>query len=284
MFIDERLVRKGDLNEKMEAKFKVSDLKSLSKERNLPSTGKKAALIDRLIQSDRLGMESLVSNIEILTCTDDGRAIAEEFITREEELKSRVEKKTVGLLKEGKYREAISAVADYRGPPKEIKDRSGMVFGMQNPERDEAQLKTIFSKTPSTLQSLNDEQLNALRIAAGMMVIWGSNNGKKWLPEDFSNPSNISVEAAMRTLLSHGVFLENIQRYKKAGVKFVRILSAGTLSCENCRKHEGRVYPIDQVIALPNPECTHEMGCRCCLVAEIEIPKGDYLISATFKY
>lgn len=272
MFIDEGLVRKGDLNEKMDAKFKVSELKSLSKARNLPLTGKKAALIEKLIQSDRSSMESLLNNAEILTCTEKGRAIADEFLKGQEEIKNRVELTTISLLREGKFREAIKTVADYRGPPRVIKDGSGINWGMQNPDRDESKLKTIFSKTPSILRSLEKEQIDALRIAAGMMVIWGSNSGKKWLPENFSIPLQINVDTAVRMLSFHGSYLYDIKRFKNSDIKFVQILSTET-SCENCKKYAGKKYPIDQVVELPNPECTHEMGCRCCLTAIIDIPR-----------
>lgn len=47
------------------------------KERGLPSSGRKANLIQRLVEADRKGMEKSTKEYEVLVCTDNGRAIAE---------------------------------------------------------------------------------------------------------------------------------------------------------------------------------------------------------------
>lgn len=271
LFLDKGLLRKGDLNEKMDAKFKGSDVKSLLKERNLPVTGKKLILIEKLLQSDRDGMNSLVQNFDIIICTERGRSIAEDFLKKEEEIKQTVEQNTVLLLREGKFREARICIANYEA---EQVFQRGMEIDWKNykPSREEPILKMIFSKTPTMLKSLNREQIDVLRLVAGMMELWGTNTGKKWLPVNFSIPLLIDVDSAARMLLFHASFLNDIMRFKKSGIEFVQIMSDGT-SCEKCKKHAGEKFKIDQVIELPNPECTHRLGCRCMLLPIIDIPQ-----------
>ncbi|QQR70876.1 MAG: SAP domain-containing protein [Methanolinea sp.] len=81
-FLKEGLLRVANLQEKMDAKFKLTDLKPLLKTRNLPVTGKKNLLIDRLIQADREAIESLVTDVNVLICSDKGKLIAEDYLKK----------------------------------------------------------------------------------------------------------------------------------------------------------------------------------------------------------
>jgi hypothetical protein len=273
LFLDEGLLRKGELNEKMDAKFKGSDLKSLLKERNLPVTGKKSILIEKLLQSDREGMNNLLQNFDTIICTEKGKSIADDFLKKEEEIKNAVEQRTVHLLQKGKFYEARICIANYEA--EQVFQRGiGIDWKNHKPNREEPILKVIFSKTPTMLKSLNQEQIDALRLAAGMMELWGTNTGKKWLPVNFSIPLQIDVDSAARMFLFYANFINSKKRYKDSNVEFVTIISSHD-PCENCKKHSGKQYRIDQVMELPNPECTHKMGCRCDIVPIIEIDVPD---------
>lgn len=266
-FLKDGLLREADLQEKINAKFKVKDLKSLLKTRNLPVTGKKALLIERLIQADKGGMEYLVSGIDVLICSDKGEQIAEEYLEKEREIRLATEHLVLSSLLKGNYHDACMMVANFEA--EQVFQRGiGIDWINYNPKSDEYILKLIFSKSPKILNEYSQEQIKILRPASAMMHLWGVNVGKQWIPTDFDSSHKINPDTAIRMILFHALFLSSISRYKKSNFKFVEILTVPD-SCENCKKHAGKIFDIDSVPELPNAECTHEKGCRCCIVPKI---------------
>jgi len=59
--------------------------------------------------------------------------------------------------------------------------------------------------------------------------------------------------------------LLTIDDYRKNGVvEYVEVSGSGE-SCEACKKIL-RKYTFDDVPEIPHANCTHPMGCRCCIV------------------
>lgn len=115
------------------------------------------------------------------------------------------------------------------------------------------------------MSSLNEEQLEYLRVAAGMMHLWGTNQAKDWLPEEFETGLIMDNDATARMLLFHASHQRSIAQYRAAGVKTVEVLATDN-SCKACKKLAGRKYKLNEVPELPHEKCTSEMGCRCTTV------------------
>lgn len=263
-FIDEGMLADvTDLNDLLSFKYKVTELRDMLKERGLPVSGRKEAMISRLVQADPEGIKKSVAELSLLKCTQRGQEIAEHYLEAEKERRVQVERQVMEYLTDRKFREASLAVAAYEA--EQVFPRGmGIDWKHHNPEQDIGTLETIFEgKLPKILVNLGNEKLEAFRIAGAMMALWGENKAKKWLPDDFETGSPFDFETAVRMLNFQAVHKSTLERYRNEGIEYVEVLPASD-SCEFCRKLAGKHYKLAEAPELPNPNCTDKMGCRCC--------------------
>ena len=95
-----------------------------------------------------------------------------------------------------------------------------------------------------------------------MMELLGTNTATKWLPSNFETSLSIDSDSAARMLLFNAMNIAHLKQYKESGPKYVEVLGAPN-SCPFCKNIAGKRYAINQAPTLPNPRCTHELGCRC---------------------
>jgi len=265
-FLKEGMLEHADLAGLLDYEYKVSDLKSMLKEHGLPVSGRKKDFIERLIQSDPEGMKKATHGLRVLQCSQQGRAIAEQYLAREKEKRTSVEQQVLNLLRQRRFREASLLVASFES--EQVFPRGlGIDWRNYDPTHDVKVLNIIFGSKPRILASLNDEHLDQLRIAAGMMHLWGTNKAKGWLPPDFKTTLSMDNDAAARMIVFHATHQVQIAQYRKVGVKKVKIITANdTYVCEVCRELASKEYELSQVPELPHEKCRSEMGCRCTAV------------------
>jgi len=263
-FLDEGLLEQASPNGLLDYKYKVSELKSMLKQRGLPVSGRKAELIERLVQADPEGMRKATRGLSVLQCTEKGRTIAEEYLAQEKETRAKVEEQTLQALRQRRFKEASQVVAAFEA--QQVFTRGiGIDWKHHNPAHDVAMLKVIFRAKPKILSSLNDEQMGHLRLAAGMMHLWGTDRAESWLPDGFEAGLIMDNDAAARMILFYTSHQRSIAQYRAAGVRKVEILATDT-SCAACKKLAKKKYKISEVPELPYEKCTSEMGCRCTTV------------------
>ena len=186
-----------------------------------------------------------------------------------DEKRAKVEKQVIEHLTKRMFKEAILTVAAYEAEqthPRGI----GIDWKHYNPNHDVEMLKTIFeSKPPKIIVRLRNEKLEALRVAAAMMTLWGKNKAKKWLPADFKTDLSFDVDTIARMRNFHATHRATLERYRSEKLKYVEILPAPD-SCEACRKLAGKRYEVNEAPELPNERCTHKMGCRCVFLPCID--------------
>jgi len=68
-FLGEGVIQCADVGERVAYEYRVSDLKSMLKQRDLPVSGHKRELIARLVEADAEGMEELVSGVPVFQCS-----------------------------------------------------------------------------------------------------------------------------------------------------------------------------------------------------------------------
>jgi hypothetical protein len=267
-FVDEGMLMTPDLNDLLSYKYKVPELKALLKQRGLSASGCKEEMIERLVQTDPDGMKKAAAELSLLQCTQRGREIAEQYIEAEKEKHAQVERQVVEYLIKRKFKEASLAVAAYEA--EQVFSRGmGIDWKRYNPKHDIETLNTIFdSKPPKILARLGNEKLETLRIAAAMMALWGETKAKKWLPADLETGLHFDNEAAVRMFVFYAQRREMLEKYRREGIEYVEVFSAPD-SCESCKNLAGKHYKLDEVPELPNPNCTHEMGCRCLFFAVV---------------
>ncbi|MGD0854449.1 MAG: SAP domain-containing protein [Dehalococcoidia bacterium] len=261
-FINEGSLTTADLNDHLSYKYKVPELKDMLKQRGLPVSGRKDEMIQRLVQVDTDGMRKAVAELTLLKCTQRGQEIAEQYLVAEKEKRSNVEKQVIEYLRQRRFREASLTVAAYES--EQVFSRGmGVDWRHYNPSHDIERLETIFRSKPKIVAQLRDEKLEALRIGAAMMELWGTNTAMKWLPDNFETGLSIDNDAAARMFLFQAGNQAQLESYRKEGVSpYVEILATSE-SCDSCKRLEGKRYKLSNAPELPNPHCTHKLGCRC---------------------
>jgi hypothetical protein len=160
------------------------------------------------------------------------------------------------------FKEASLAVANYEA--EQVFSRGmGIDWKYHNPKHEIEILNSIFNNRPEILSKLGDAKLEPLRMSAAMMEIWGENTASKWLPASFETGLSINNDNAARMLLFNSRNKETLKQYSESGVvQYVEILATPE-SCESCKMLESKRYKVSEAPKLPNPNCTHELGCRC---------------------
>lgn len=268
-FINEGMLTHANLNAQLDYNFKAAELKAMLKQRGLPVSRRKEELINRLVQADSEGMKNAIAGLTILLCSERGREIADQYITIEKAKRTKLEGQVLEYIKQGKFKESSVTVAAYEAEqvfPRGI----GIDWKNHNPARDIEMLKLIFGNRPKILSRLNDDQLAALRLAAGMIYLLGTNQGKEWLPTGLQTGLSMDNDSATRIFFFYASHQANIANYRQSGVvKQVEILAAPN-SCEACKKISGKKFKLNEVLELPHEHCTHKMGCRCTLLPVVK--------------
>lgn len=267
-FLKEGMLVPAELAERMDYKFKVTDLKAMLKERKLRISGRKHELIERLIDNDKNGMIQVTNELEILKCSNRGEQLAKDYLQHEKEKRERTEHDVFDLLVTRNFKKAVQVVTNYEAS--QIFPRGlGIDWSNYSGDSEVEALQVIFGETPSILDSIDKIRLENLRLAAGMMQLWGTNSAQPWLVEDFETGTHLNKDAAARMLIFYASHLRDMKQYKEAGVKTVRISGVDdTNICAACRKINRIKYKINNVPELPNPQCTSDIGCRCMTVAD----------------
>ncbi len=268
-FRSDDLLMEAGLDARLSYRYKVSELKDLSKQYGLPVSGRKDDLIRRLVQADPEGMKEKTSQLAIWQCSEHGREIAEKYLDEENSKRKGVEQQVLEYLRQRKFKEASLAVAHFE--VEQVFPRGlGIDWEHHDPTGDVAKLEFIFKTKPAILKQINEGALDAVRVGAGMMALWGTNSARKWLPVDLETGLVFDDDTATRMFLFLAIHQANLVSYRQSGVvKSVEILSAPN-SCDTCKGLSGKKYRLDKVPELPYEHCTHSMGCRCTLIPVVE--------------
>lgn len=262
-FIDEGFIERSDINGHLDHEFKLPELKCLLRERGLKITGKKDILIERLIEADALGMKKLVQGTEVFECTEKGRNVSKIYLDEEKKKKEAVEHQVFQALQARDFEVACRLANAYH--------RQKVFFpglntgGTRMDLFDPSHLGLFFSEKPKILGDINTNNLNSLRVAAGMKYLLYVRKAGDWLPKDFQLDSRLDVETAARMISFHSNYLNNLSRFERHGTKEVSIIVADD-ACEHCQKLKDKKYDLKTVPELPFEKCTSDKGCRCMLV------------------
>lgn len=266
-FLADGVLRPAGLQEKLDYKFKASDLKLMLRERGLKVSGRKEELARRLIGNDGQAMHEATSGLELYLCTEAGTQLVDNYLEREQARKDAAVREVLGLLMSREYSKAVHIMARFEASqvfPRGV----GIDWENYDVESEAASLKTIFERVPGILKGIEETRLDRLRLAAAMMQLWGTNAAEDWLPDDFETGIRLDCDSACRMFVLHAHHYRNMADYKTARVKTVEVscVNDGD-TCSECRKIGGGKYHLESVPELPYAKCTCEIGCRCITVA-----------------
>lgn len=268
---DAGLLTSAGLADRLNHRFKVSELKSLLKLRGLPVSGKKETLISRLVEAAPDEARQLVDRHTVYICTASGRALAEGYLAAQQAQRTAAEQATMHALQKRDFRKASHAVAAFEA--QQVFSRGiGIDWTDHDPSHDIALLQVIFKQTPRILGRLPKQHTDTLRLAAAMQTLWGVNTAKAWLPADLELDLPFSNEVAARMWSFFAINRVAIEGYRKGKiVKAVEILAAKN-PCPACQALSGTRYALSRVPQLPHEHCTSPQGCRCTLLPLVDLP------------
>lgn len=277
-FIAEGYLIKADLLALMNYRFTVPDLKSLCKERELPASGKKADLIERLITTDEPGMQKSVSDLQIFMCSEQGKTLAQTYLDTKSREKEDAEAQLLENLKEKDFLQAIRTVSKYES--NQVFKRGINVDWSEealtpNPSQV-AILKILFEETPTVARGVDLKKLEFFRIVAGFIFLWGAPEGAKRLLEGVEDVSEKFKNLDFARLLES--FADNTQRLREyrelagatgeKGWKVEIRTCNDEHVCDECNRLAQNKYPLfGNVPELPYPGCAH--NCRCYYVLDM---------------
>lgn len=265
-FIENGSLVPAPLEAKLESRFKASDLKPLLKERGLKVSGRKPELIERLVAADQAGMSAMVADMEVYECSPEARSVAEQYKLDQAHRRAAVEDKVLTHLRAREFEAASRTVAEFEAG--QVFQRGlGMDWSRHDCSRDVRQIEVMFEIRPRILDGLPAADWGPLRVAAGMMALWGTNRAKHWLPEGFVGVEKFDADTAARMILfaaNHQMRLEEYRALSGSGLKVKEYqVSATADSCPVCKAMAGKRYSLDRLPVLPHPDCAHPYGCRC---------------------
>lgn len=267
-FAAEGLVVDADLIGTLSCKYWGAELKDMLRQRGLPESGRKDAMIQRLVDADPDNMKKIAAGIAVLVCTQNGKELADEYLTAEKEKRGRVEQQTMEYIRKRDFKRASLTVTAYE--LEQVFPRAMVDWEHHNPDREIGLLNTIFGSKPKILAKLGNDKLEDLRIGAAMHVLWGKDKTKEWLPPNFETGLSIDVETAARMFFFYALHQATLKQFRESGFVDVEIKYYYPDSCDACKNLAKRKYKLDEVPELPNEHCTNEMGCRCLVMAIIE--------------
>jgi len=259
-FISEGVLVTASLPRKLLAAFTAAEIKSLLRQRGLRVSGTKEQCINRLVEADPKGIESMVSNLEIYECSEEAHEFATSYLSEKTAQRQAAEQRVTEQLRERDFQGAAITVASFEA--KQVSPR-GLNLNWSNPDtnRDVMILEVIFNCHPRILKNIEETELEPLRLEAAQAHLWGTNTE--------------SVSARMVMFhSSHVVEMATWRKDKHLNIKKFRISSSGD-SCPACKKMAMKTYSLDNVPELPYEHCTHEMGCRCLVSPVFENLESD---------
>ena len=249
--------------------FPVKDLKVLLKERQLPVLGNKDVLIERLVEVHDANLTEKLAKLDIVECSQEALDLTRKYLDQKNLEKQAVLGDSLAFLRAEEFAQACWVVARYES--RQVFPRGIGVDWSRPDESDIRRLQIIFSSQPRILADLPEKDWEPLRVAASMMLLWGVNTAKEWLPEDFVGVPRFDSDTAARMLTFHATHVRDMAIYREMGVQTATIKACDT-SCKACLWLADKPLPLDDVPELPFYACTHVMGCRCWVAPDIPDP------------
>jgi SAP domain len=275
-FQSQGLICRQSVSSILDYKYGVAHLKTILKQHGLRVSGKKRELVARLLEADPVGCQELTADVVAFECSEKGRALANQFVSEEEEYRKEIELSVLNAVKQREFVRASELVAAFEA--RQLFPRGlNINWGKIDHEAVVRTLMLISCSKPSILDRLNDAQVEVCRIGASMQLLWGESKRNLWLPSDFDTGLHIDGECAARMIYFSVLHNAEMKEHREAvaegiltGIYFEILTVKDECSCKACFDLDGKRYALDEVPELPHKSCSSELGCRCVIVGRFE--------------
>ena len=269
-FIEESMLQPASLPRLLDYSFTATELRSMLRKKGIKVSGPKPEIIQRLIENDAPAMRSITKTATVYECTIQGAQIAQGFLREQRDRRLDAEQNSLAMLVKQDFTEAVRLMAHYES--NQVFPRGvGIDWSNYDCKPATESLRIISQKRPGILNGMNTNRLEELRLAAGMIQLWGAADAKRWLPADFETGIHFDADVAARMLSFYAINLGRLSEYEDPDLDgFVTGIEISAIDdgrhCPECRLINGKMYSLGQAPELPFPKCTSAMGCRCMVI------------------
>ena len=266
----------------------VADLKMMLSSRGLKVSGKKAELIQRLLEADPKGMEVPQAHRMILRCTPAASQAVSRWKAEQARAFETASDSVIAALRDRHFKEAIRTADAYRKNKFEPPIHPGVAAmtirsAPRSIEERAKDLATVFTMRPKIPNELQPGQWEGLYLNYAVWELLGrltpeesepgfteeDEDDNREAPEKcVPGPTGIKAinsTAATRMLSSHVKHQRDLARMRESGIKKAKIIGIG--GCEACLAPKDQTFRLDELPELPYKDCTCELGCRCTAIA-----------------
>jgi hypothetical protein len=266
----------------------VAELKKILSSRGLKVNGKKAELVQRLLEADPKGMEKLCAHRMILRCTPAASQAVSRWKAEQARAFETASDSVIAALRNRYFKEAIRTADAYRKNKFEPPIHPGVAAmtitsAPCSIEERAKDLATVFTMRPKILNELQPEQWEGLYLNYAVWELLGRAAPEESVPgfteededDDREAPEKcvsgstgikaMNSTTATRMLSFYVKHQSDLARMRESGIKKAKIIGIG--GCEACLALKDKTFRLDELPELPYKDCTCELGCRCTAIA-----------------
>jgi hypothetical protein len=253
------------LLEKIEFCHTVAELKKILSSRGLKVNGKKAELVQRLLEADPKGTQKLCAHRIILRCTPAASQAVASWEAEQATVFETATNDVIAALRNRNLKAAIRAADAYRNnkfeppvhPAQEAMTIHPVPRSIQERTND---LAKVFTMRPKILKGLQPEQWEGLYLNYAVWQLLGRVAPDKCMP-GFTGIGTMDSATATRMLDFHVGHQRHLARWRELGINRATIIGIG--GCEACLALNNKTFSLDKLPELPYKDCTCALGCRC---------------------
>ena len=249
------------------------ELKRLLKERGLKVSGRKAEQAQRLLDADPEGMHRLAAEHRIVRCSTAASAAVHAWLAQQAQALDQATDNLIGALRKHDFKAAIH-VADvwrekrFQVPVHPAQEAMTIPTHPRTLEERVQELAQVFTLRPKILTDLEPEQWEGLHVNYAVWQLLGHSADEKCMP-GFTGLNAMDAATVLRMLGFYDRHQQDLEQWKKLGVKKASIMCTNSGSCETCIALDKKTYRLDKLPELPYESCTCELGCRCLYLADL---------------
>lgn len=265
-FLNHDLLALASIEDRMNKKYSVANLKEIITKKGQKATGKKNDLIEKALEVARDEMVLATADMKLYVCTESGKRIAEKYLSSREAERKDYGTRVLNLVIDGQYKKAVEVARQYYEPEMDLRENEN--FGLNNDAYDLKKITWATESTPGILSKMDTDLLGKLRLAY-IMSIFAPLDIVYSIPKDTPTGIPLDLETSLRMFSFYiDSKIERLQ-FEAEGVKRLEVLACND-SCSQCKKLNGKRFKISEAPELPNPSCTDPCGCRCTFLAVID--------------
>ena len=293
-FLQDGMMEYLDLSRKLNYRFRVIELKDFLKQKGLKLSGKKAELIQRIIEEDRVLAESLVSDFRLLGLTQTGQYLSIKYRGFCKYELEETQTKIIDALQMNNYELASELAADHKARQVRFSGlyvKPNIASYLADRKRYAQSLRELYNFIPRNYIHLHDSEIDLLRLQAAFQVL-SIDAPPKIFPADFTPDIAIKDPIWASRAFIYGLSNQKtLDECKKLREEYLRdwelfrddpemrqLLSESKSYeylyvctanddgvCLECKKLAQKKIRLENFPELPYEKCTSKIGCRCSI-------------------